>query len=90
MANRVLPGTALTARELEAALLAAEGLTDRQVAGRMGISERTVHSHLRAAYVKTGTRNRVQLRNCLAASAARAAITARGNARDANAAVLRQ
>ena len=61
MANLALPGTALTAREREAALLVAEGLTDRQVAARMGVSERTVHAHLRAAYVKTGTPNRAGL-----------------------------
>lgn len=56
---------ALTAREREVAGLAAEGLTDRQIAARLFISERTVHSHLRNAYAKTGAGNRVQLANWL-------------------------
>jgi two-component system, NarL family, nitrate/nitrite response regulator NarL len=54
-------GGPLTARERETALLVAEGLTDRQIAWRLFVSERTVHAHLRAVYTKTGARNRVQL-----------------------------
>jgi DNA-binding CsgD family transcriptional regulator len=56
----------LTARELEIAGLVAECLTDRQIAGRLFISPRTVHAHLRAAYAKTGTGSRVRLLNWLA------------------------
>jgi DNA-binding CsgD family transcriptional regulator len=55
------PGISLTAREREAAALVAEGLTDRQIAARLCISERTVHAHLRAAFAKTGSRSRVML-----------------------------
>ena len=65
MTASTMPGTALTARERETALLVAEGLTDRQIAARLFVSERTVHAHLRAAFAKTGARNRVQLANWL-------------------------
>jgi len=54
MAVRTEPGRPLTAREREVAVLAAKALTDRQIARHLGISERTVHTHLRSAYVKTG------------------------------------
>jgi len=55
------PGARLTARERETAALVATGLTSRQIAARLSISERTVHAHLRAAFVKTGSRSRVML-----------------------------
>lgn len=55
------PGAPLTARQREAAALVAVGLTDRQIAARLCISERTVHAHLRAAFAKTGSRSRVML-----------------------------
>jgi DNA-binding CsgD family transcriptional regulator len=63
MAARMLAGLPLSDRESEVAHLAAEGLTDRQIASRLCISERTVHSHLRSAYAKTetGTRTRLTL-----------------------------
>ena len=54
-APRTTSGARLTARELETARLAAEGLTDRQIATRLSISERTVHAHLRSAYAKAET-----------------------------------
>jgi DNA-binding CsgD family transcriptional regulator len=54
-------GASLTAREREIALLVAEGLTDRQIATRLFISERTVHAHLRSAYARTATGSRTRL-----------------------------
>jgi DNA-binding NarL/FixJ family response regulator len=51
----------LTAREQQIALGVAEGLTDRQIASQLCISERTVHAHLRSAYAKTGSASRIQL-----------------------------
>jgi hypothetical protein len=50
-------------------MLVAEGLTDRQIAARLFISERTVHAHLRAAYAKTGTGSRTRLTAWLARQA---------------------
>ena len=51
----------LTPREQETLALIAEGLTTRQVAGRLRISERTVESHAGALFKKLGVKNRVQL-----------------------------
>jgi DNA-binding CsgD family transcriptional regulator len=67
MAVRIQAGLPLSDRESEVARLVAEGLTDRQIASRLFISERTVHAHLRAAFAKTGARNRVLLVVWLAA-----------------------
>ena len=50
----------LSDRELEVLRRAALGLTVGQVARRLGISPRTVETHLTNAYRKLGARNRVQ------------------------------
>ena len=55
----------LTRREQEVAALVAEGLTDQQVARRLSVSLRTVHTHLRNSYAKAGVRNRTGLANWL-------------------------
>jgi DNA-binding NarL/FixJ family response regulator len=51
---------AVTAREKEVLRMIAEGLTTRQIASRLGLSERTIESHLTKAYRKLGVRTRVQ------------------------------
>jgi DNA-binding NarL/FixJ family response regulator len=56
---------ALTEREREVALLAARGLRDRQIAERLGVSTRTVSSHLHRCYTKLGIRRRTELRDVL-------------------------
>ena len=50
----------LSAREVEVLGLMREGLTTRQLATRMGLSARTVESHISSAYRKLGINNRVQ------------------------------
>ena len=50
----------LTARELEILAMVSRGLTMQQVGRRLGISPRTVETHLTNAYRKLGARNRVQ------------------------------
>lgn len=52
---------ALSPREKEVAKLLAQGLTDAQIAGRLCLSPRTVHSHVRNATNATGTASRTQL-----------------------------
>jgi signal transduction histidine kinase/DNA-binding NarL/FixJ family response regulator len=51
----------LTARELEVRDLLSEGLADKQIATRLGISVKTVEKHVGAMLRKTGTRNRTML-----------------------------
>lgn len=50
----------LSARELEILEYVSLGLTVRQVASRLGLSPRTVESHVVRVYRKLGVRNRVQ------------------------------
>jgi DNA-binding CsgD family transcriptional regulator len=51
---------AVSPREADVMDLLCRGLTDRQIATRLGISPRTVDKHLEHAYVKLGVRCRVQ------------------------------
>lgn len=51
----------LTARESEVVRLVSQGLTNRQIAGQLIISENTVKTHLRSVFDKTGYRNRIAL-----------------------------
>ncbi|GAA4236625.1 hypothetical protein GCM10022254_46740 [Actinomadura meridiana] len=57
----------LTKRELEVALLVAEGLTNRVIARRLGIAEWTVVNHLRKVMRKLGCQSRVQVTRRLSA-----------------------
>jgi DNA-binding CsgD family transcriptional regulator len=58
---------ALTRREHEVALLAAAGKSDSEIAGRLGISVRTVQNHLSRAYTKLGVTSRRELPAAFAA-----------------------
>jgi len=58
----------LTSQEREIALLAAAGLTNKQIAGRLYLSHRTVGAHLHLVYRKLGITTRVALQDALAAS----------------------
>jgi DNA-binding NarL/FixJ family response regulator len=49
----------LTDREREVLVVAAEGLTARQIATRLGVRERTVTTHLARIYGKLGVGNRL-------------------------------
>jgi ATP/maltotriose-dependent transcriptional regulator MalT len=51
-------GEALSARELDVLRLLAEGLSKRDVAGRLFVSYNTVHSHVRSIYRKLGVASR--------------------------------
>ena len=56
-------GTAisLTPRETEVVRLAATGLTNREVSAALGLSTRTVETHLQHAYTKLGINDRTQV-----------------------------
>ena len=51
----------LTARELEAAQLLAKGLSNKEIARQLDITERTVKAHVGATLEKLGARDRLQL-----------------------------
>lgn len=51
----------LSPREQEAALLVAQGLSDKEIARRLNISTTTVRTHLEHAFRKTGASNRAGL-----------------------------
>jgi DNA-binding NarL/FixJ family response regulator len=53
--------SALTRREKEVARLVAEGLTNREIAGRLHLSEHTVKNYIFSIFEKTGVANRVGL-----------------------------
>jgi DNA-binding NarL/FixJ family response regulator len=54
-------GSSLTSRESDVARLAAEGMTNREIARSLSLSVRTVECHLWAAYRKTSTGTRTRL-----------------------------
>ena len=59
----------LTAQELQIAQLAADGLSNREIAERLFVSHRTVGSHLYHIFPKLGITARTQLRDALKAAA---------------------
>lgn len=59
----------LTSREREVALLANDGLTNREIAARLFLSIRTVESHVYQARVKVGAASRRDLARMVAATA---------------------
>ena len=61
--------TELTAREDEVLRLAADGLSNDDIAGRLEISRRTVEAHLRTLFRKTGVSRRSQLSALVAGQA---------------------
>ena len=56
-----IPSSALTRREREVAALVAEGLTNRDIAQRLFISERTADGHLEHIREKLGFSSRAQI-----------------------------
>lgn len=48
----------LTHRELETLCSLGNGKTDREIAESLGLSEKTVHHHMRALLIKLGAKNR--------------------------------
>lgn len=51
--------TRLTEREREVLVVAAEGLTAREIAARLGVAERTITTHLGRIYEKLGVSGRI-------------------------------
>ncbi|HSK28197.1 MAG TPA: helix-turn-helix transcriptional regulator [Jiangellales bacterium] len=60
------PSASLTARQVEVLRLVGEGLSDAQIARRLGLSESTVGKHLEHVYARSGAHSRVQAVRLLA------------------------
>jgi pimeloyl-ACP methyl ester carboxylesterase/DNA-binding CsgD family transcriptional regulator len=58
--RRAVP-TGLTPRQEEVAALVADGLTNRELAGRLGITERSAESHVERIRLRLGFRSRAQV-----------------------------
>ncbi|MFB4307279.1 LuxR C-terminal-related transcriptional regulator [Actinomadura sp. GTD37] len=56
----------LTPQELQVARLVAEGLTNREIAGRLFLSPRTISTHLYRIYPKVGVASRTELASLMA------------------------
>jgi DNA-binding NarL/FixJ family response regulator len=69
-AAHLMPAVRMTARETAVVDLVVQGLTNQQIARRLGIAPQTVKNHVHAAMVKLGARSRVEL--CLWAQRAAA------------------
>jgi DNA-binding CsgD family transcriptional regulator len=65
--SRALAAPTLTPREHAVARLVADGLTNREIAGRLVVSVKTAEYHLGNVYAKLGVRSRAQLIAKLAA-----------------------
>ncbi len=55
----------LTAREHQIAALVCQGVTDKDIARKLGIGFSTVRTHLQRMFDKLGVHNRTQLQSCL-------------------------
>ena len=67
----------LTPRQMEIASLIAEGCCDRDIADRLGVSYRTVRTHLERLYERFGIHNRTQAALLLLEESNGAALTER-------------
>jgi DNA-binding NarL/FixJ family response regulator len=60
LTSRSAPRMRLTTREREVLRLVGDGLPNKSIARRMGISERTVKAHLTSVYQQLGVADRTQ------------------------------
>jgi DNA-binding CsgD family transcriptional regulator len=67
--RRAAPGGGLTPAEQRVAELAASGLSNKEIAGKLYLSVYTVQAHLSRVYAKLGVRSRAQLARHFDASA---------------------
>lgn len=56
----IIPAHPLSPRELEVLSLAAKGLSNKEIAYRLGLSERTIQFHMTSIFNKTATNSRTE------------------------------
>jgi len=66
VAAETVAKTSLTKREVEIARLIADDMTNREIAIRLFLSERTVETHVTHMFNKLGLNSRIQLTRWLA------------------------
>jgi DNA-binding NarL/FixJ family response regulator len=62
------PDAALSQREREVARLAADGMSNREIAEHLVLSERTIENHLQRVFTKLGVSRRETLASALGAN----------------------
>jgi DNA-binding NarL/FixJ family response regulator len=55
------PPSGLTPREREVVLLVGTGMSNKEIAQRLGLSVGTVKLHVHSIFLKTGARSRIEL-----------------------------
>jgi DNA-binding NarL/FixJ family response regulator len=60
VAHQSTPDHPFSPREQQVLTLAAQGLTNKEIAYRLGISDRTVQFHMNSVFNKTGTSSRTE------------------------------
>jgi DNA-binding NarL/FixJ family response regulator len=80
VSGRRAGGDALTETEMRVAEMAAEGLSNKQIASELFMGVSTVEAHLSRVYRKLGIRSRAGLGTRLATAAGRGANTMEGTA----------
>ena len=63
MKSKPATGEELTEREMEVLYLISTGLMDKEIARKLGVTNKTIHSHAYFIYTKLGVRNRVEATN---------------------------
>ncbi len=81
MALKEIPSSALTRREREVAALVAEGLTNREIAKHLFISERTADGHLEHIREKLAVKSRAQIAAWLVGQSQGAPVAGRASVR---------
>jgi DNA-binding NarL/FixJ family response regulator len=61
--KKQIPNIKLTEKEKQVLFYVSRGLTNLQIGAKLGVSKRTIETHLRNIFVKTKAKNRIQAVN---------------------------